>query len=1448
MSIVSSGIVTIAAGVTSNNLEIIQEGILQILDEGQAQEITLTDGGQATVFSGGILYICTVSSGGTATVLNSGFAQEITVEKDGQLLLSSGGTAHHSIINSGGTMTLYEDTTATSAVVLDGGLVNVNAAAYARKPTISQGGTMRVWLNGTTDNGQVYGLLELNSGAAANRFKVQEGGKISVLSDGLALMTEVSSGGSLVLLDGAEGQMNTVYNDGSVFVSSGGTMMITTISGGCLDIKEGGQADNITVHPNGKLRVSSGGTATDIIWTPCEGIVEMEKGAEVSFASQYSGVYYGSGNKLKSNKTVISSQKLGSLETMCVMSGGTAVDTHVNSGGRMDVFSGGTATGKMTIEEDAAVSMCEGAVLDFDLTRTEDGTVTLVNDLSAIHGTPIYTLTVDGSPEEGIYSLADGAAEFSGTISVVNSEGDGLGTLTLGNTEGISGVDYTLFLSNGTLALEILSGGSSSGDPGSQDIEYESMEVTAGQILTNVILKEGGYLYVDYGGIAKKITVSSGGYLLVDSGGTATDVVWTPCEGLVTIENGAVVTFVSQYSGVYYGSDDQLLSHANAMESKTVAGGMMYVMSGGTLTDITNETERDFSVFVESGGIASNLTINTGYLYLEGGSATAITVNKGVFSIHGGSASNVFVAEEGHLTVKSGGSVDGVIVSKGNLYVSSGGTATNVDWSPGEGQVSVEVGAVVTYFSRYSGVQLSSDGRRISSAATMNGKTVNELCEMDVLTGGTAYKTTVNEGGKIVISSGGTADSTTVNSGGVLTLCSGGTATNIVASSGACLEMDVVSDTFMQGIYDGRSFELNNAVISGLVIDLSGRVKVHSGGTATDTVINSGGIDVASGGVVNNTVIGTDGAMDETAFGWVDVSGGMANNTIVNSGYLWISSGGIASNTSAYEGGCLQASSGGVFKDTTVNGGRFYIWSGGLASNVTVHHVDHDGTEDYEFGETPKQGIYIEKGGKLTGQMTFNSGAIVSASSDAIIDFDLTLLSAAATALVNDISVIQGAPLYTITVDGQLTKGTYRLSDGASGFNRTISVQDTSGESLGTLTLGKTVKISDTDFTLHLTDNVLSVVIGEAINPVIPESDVTPQTQTWKKRGEDAQYAVEYSTDNFEHVIRVMVESNMLDSFQMPAGNYQWRVKLESGEECYGEEEWIIGEPIMVEESDHNPKVVKSNEDGNKDLFFAVTNGTWENVYYAQNVGSFHDWNGTNDIVSACGKGRIQNLFFGSSDPNVLCLTDAENGDAIFVDDVYTDLPESITDHTSRLYRIQEIRAGAGADIVDMTSQQFEYIGDGLTIRGGEGDDVIWANKGNNTLFGDAGNDRVVGASGNDVIAGGIGNDRMHGGGGNDVFTFCDNWGTDSVEQLASGTVTLWFVSGDISNWNEATLTYTDGDNSVTVSGVDIEQITLRFGDDDSAQFTSLSSMGAFEVFTSQRIFEESALGILANL
>ena len=359
------------------------------------------------------------------------------------------------------------------------------------------------------------------------------------------------------------------------------------------------------------------------------------------------------------------------------------------------------------------------------------------------------------------------------------------------------------------------------------------------------------------------------------------------------------------------------------------------------------------------------------------------------------------------------------------------------------------------------------------------------------------------------------------------------------------------------------------------------------------------------------------------------------------------------------------------------------------------------------------------------------------------------------------------------------------------------------------------------------------------ILPKFPENLTgTASALSWSPSGAE-RYIVEYSIDNFEHMVSVKVSGSALSALKLPEGNYQWRVMGE------GDETSVQGKNVTSPAAAAAPQFVRATADGVSDLIFARADGVWGDRYFAMHLGS-EDWQGTLETVSLEGRGRIADLYFGSEDANVLYLTDAENGDALFVDDVYTALPSSVKEKQSRIARIDEIRAGAGDDVIDMTSRCFKYAGGGVIARGGAGNDTIWANKGDNMLFGDAGNDRLVGASGNDVLAGGVGDDRMHGGGGSDIFTFGANWGADTVEQLADGTVTLWFASGSEDNWNVSTLTYTDGSNSVAVSGVSAEKVTLKFGDDGSAQFAALAEQGAFADATSEKIFEDKSKGFIA--
>ncbi|MBR2426822.1 MAG: AIDA repeat-containing protein, partial [Lentisphaeria bacterium] len=306
--------------------------------------------------------------------------------------------------------------------------------------------------------------------------------------------------------------------------------------------------------------------------------------------------------------------------------------------------------------------------------------------------------------------------------------------------------------------------------------------------------------------------------------------------------------------------------------------------------------------------------------------------------------------------------------------------------------------------------------------------------------------------------------------------------------------------------------------------------------------------------------------------------------------------------------------------------------------------------------------------------------------------------------------------------------------------------------------------------------------------------------------------------------IRLPISSESADIAGLPAGTYQWESSDSNGN---------VTASGTLKGTASGADAFVSEANGKQDVFFARTNGKWTSDYAAQHNGNLvNNWSGTQEQVTLFGKNKIEDIFIGSKDSNILFLTDTSNGDAFFLDDIYTN---GVTQ--SRISGIDKILAGAGDDVIDFTSSRYAYVGTGMEVYGGNGNDTIWMASGENAIFGDAGNDRIIGGAENDIIIGGIGNDSMHGGGGDDVFCFGENWGKDTVEQLANGKVTLWFESGSESNWNASTLTYTDGTNSVKVSGV--TEVSLKFGGESPVT-------GAFLDAVSEKIFEDKNKGLLA--
>ena len=389
-------------------------------------------------------------------------------------------------------------------------------------------------------------------------------------------------------------------------------------------------------------------------------------------------------------------------------------------------------------------------------------------------------------------------------------------------------------------------------------------------------------------------------------------------------------------------------------------------------------------------------------------------------------------------------------------------------------------------------------------------------------------------------------------------------------------------------------------------------------------------------------------------------------------------------------------------------------------------------------------------------------------------------------------------------------------------------------------------QIQATDISGNVSD--WSAAHNFSIVDITPNNAVlTASGATWAGAPNVTNYTAELSSDGFSTLVKFAVDKTGIDLYNADAATYSFRVSAEDGTE------WSDVADAAVAETETGAVRFVSDADGIADAFFAQTSEVWDVKYCAKHVGTAGWQNGTGEMVSLKGKNRIANVFDGSTDASVLFLTDGGNGDALALDDIFTARPEGgESAPVARLSQIGEVRAGAGNDVVDLTSTEFSASG--MTIRGGDGDDVLWSGDGENMLFGDHGNDRLTGGADSDVLAGGGGDDRMHGGGGDDIFTFAGNWGKDTVEQTADGNVTLWF--GDLTN-GDVSVSYVGGNtvisrngNTVTVIGRKADAVNLRFGASGyEKRFADLTAEGAFADYSSRKIFEnQDTAFVIASL
>ncbi|MCC1493749.1 calcium-binding protein [Cognatishimia sp. F0-27] len=129
--------------------------------------------------------------------------------------------------------------------------------------------------------------------------------------------------------------------------------------------------------------------------------------------------------------------------------------------------------------------------------------------------------------------------------------------------------------------------------------------------------------------------------------------------------------------------------------------------------------------------------------------------------------------------------------------------------------------------------------------------------------------------------------------------------------------------------------------------------------------------------------------------------------------------------------------------------------------------------------------------------------------------------------------------------------------------------------------------------------------------------------------------------------------------------------------------------------------------------------------------------------VSVEGLWRLQAVVQGGSGVDRVQL--GAQSEALFLDDVYSAVhPDFASTVMARLRAVEAVHAGAGDDLIDLTTNRFPGALEDVSIFGEAGHDTLWGTDGDDTIHGGAGDDVIAGGGGADRLSGGTGADAFH--------------------------------------------------------------------------------------------------------
>ena len=623
--------------------------------------------------------------------------------------------------------------------------------------------------------------------------------------------------------------------------------------------------------------------------------------------------------------------------------------------------------------------------------------------------------------------------------------------------------------------------------------ENDFMNVTSKGKASNTTVSSGGTMRIELGGSANITTVSAGGSMYIVPGGKASN---------TTVNNGGLYQAIGGSAistTINFGGQLQLMNGGYAYKTEVNSDGQFYVPGGNSAMTVT--VHNGGLVYVASGGILfGTMKFDAGAI-VSAHEGSIVDFNISIVNLTDGVTK---VVELSDLSIVQGAptytlTVDGYQAY--GIYRLIGNAAgfdktITVKNKQGEnvGTLTLEDNSLILVDRKYI-LSINASSELVVTVSNVYDLYGNLEWTADLTAGMIASGVRVCSGGRLNVLNGGSASMTTINSNGLMYVSDGGFASMTSIDDGI-MHVSNGGSASMTTIY-GIMHVSDGGKADGVTVGYGGKLNVSAGGTVnTTTVASQGSMYVSDGGKADDVTVGHRACLFVSSGGtatqilenggYVNIDNGATVTFLPNSfgGYTYtfasatIHSGNTGTNLSANEWGKIYVI-GGTAENTAVgSSGYLYVSQGGVANGATVNANGN---------------LEICDGGKVTGTMSFEDNAVVSAYEGSIIDFDITGVSPSNDPFVNNLSLVQGTPTYTLTVNGSEAAGNYKLAEVAAGFNKTIKVVNTLGTELGTLTVdGGTQTLGGRDYTLTLTDGgALGVTLGAAAPAVDLTGDLS---------------------------------------------------------------------------------------------------------------------------------------------------------------------------------------------------------------------------------------------------------------------------------------------------------------------------------------------------------------------